>query len=376
MKISLKKRKLKSGKYSLFIEYYKGSKTNEKGKQVHNREQEYLKLYLFCNPKNAGERIKNEETLKMAENILAIRKAEYAQGKYGIKNKYLEKRPFLDFFKELVLEKQETTGAKNYGTWCSVLKHLKTFVSPSLTFEEVDEEFAKEIRRYFENAKGLQNVTLSQNTKHSYFNKIKASLNRAYEDGYTSENLSKKINSFKQSESQREYLTLEEVQRLSKMPCKFDVLKRAFLFSCLTGLRWTDVSHLTWAKVRDEKDCCRINFRQQKTLGTEYLYISDEARELMGERQGALEKVFVDLKYGSHYNMALLEWCHRAEIYKHITFHSARHTNAVLMLANGVDIYTVSKRLGHRELRTTEIYAKIIDEKMKQAANVIPKINI
>ncbi|MEC8832645.1 MAG: tyrosine-type recombinase/integrase, partial [Bacteroidota bacterium] len=60
----------------------------------------------------------------------------------------------------------------------------------------------------------------------------------------------------------------------------------------------------------------------------------------------------------------------------HITFHSARHTNAVLLLENGVDIYTVSKRLGHREIRTTQIYAKIIDEKMKQAAEMLPNLNL
>lgn len=65
-----------------------------------------------------------------------------------------------------------------------------------------------------------------------------------------------------------------------------------------------------------------------------------------------------------------------AGITKHITFHSSRHTNAVLLLENGADIYTVSKRLGHKEIRTTEIYAKIIDKKMKEAAILIPKLNI
>lgn len=66
----------------------------------------------------------------------------------------------------------------------------------------------------------------------------------------------------------------------------------------------------------------------------------------------------------------------RAGITKHITFHSARHPNAVLLLENGADIYTVSKRLGHREIRTTEIYTKIIDEKMKEAANLIPELGL
>ncbi len=73
-------------------------------------------------------------------------------------------------------------------------------------------------------------------------------------------------------------------------------------------------------------------------------------------------------------NINLLKWCMKAGITKHITFHSARHTNAVLLLENGADIYTVSKRLGHKEIRTTEIYAKIIDKKMKEAAYLIPTL--
>ena len=66
----------------------------------------------------------------------------------------------------------------------------------------------------------------------------------------------------------------------------------------------------------------------------------------------------------------------RAGITKHITFHSARHTHAILLLENGADIYTVSKILGHKEIRTTQIYAKIVDKKKKEAANLIPELEI
>ena len=96
----------------------------------------------------------------------------------------------------------------------------------------------------------------------------------------------------------------------------------------------------------------------------------------MGERQKPEDRVFNGLSYSAHMNLQLLKWCMHAGITKHITFHSARHTNAVLLLENGVDIYTVSKRLGHREIRTTQIYAKIIDEKMKQAAEMLPNLNL
>ena len=76
------------------------------------------------------------------------------------------------------------------------------------------------------------------------------------------------------------------------------------------------------------------------------------------------------------YNIEIVRWCNRSGVAKHITFHSARHTNAVLLLENGADIYTASKRLGHRELRTTQIYAKIVDNKMKEAAEMIPELKI
>jgi site-specific recombinase XerD len=70
-----------------------------------------------------------------------------------------------------------------------------------------------------------------------------------------------------------------------------------------------------------------------------------------------------------------MKWAISGGVYKEFTFHSSRHTNAVLMLENGADIYTVSKRLGHKEIRTTEIYAKIVDKKQREAASIIPIIS-
>jgi len=143
-----------------------------------------------------------------------------------------------------------------------------------------------------------------------------------------------------------------------------------------------DFNKLKWEEVRDEgtdqsgRPMYRIVFKQKKTDGVEYLYISKQARDLLGERRKPEDRVFNGLCYSAHMNIQLLKWCMQAGITKHITFHSARHTNAVLLLENGADIYTVSKRLGHREIRTTQIYAKIIDEKMKQAAEMLPKLNL
>lgn len=376
MKITLKEKKLQDGTISLYIEYYKGSTTNASGKRVHLRDFEFLKLYLHQNPKTAGERKENRENRKLAEDILAIRKSDYVQGKFEIKNLTKSKRPFLDYFIEKMEEKRGSE--KNYGVWQSTLVHLKACISPGLLFEEIDDVFIKRVRRYVdEKARTKSNLPLSLNSKYSYFNKFKACLRSAFEDGYLSINYAGRVKGFEQAESQREYLTFDELQALSATSCKYEMLKRAFLFSCLTGLRWSDVNTLVWSEVRDEgSDLFRVNFRQEKTDAVEYLYISKQARELLGERRSPKERVFVGLKYSAVYNNEIVRWCNRAGVFKHITFHSARHTNAVLLLENGADIYTVQKRLGHKEIKTTAIYAKIVDEKMRESAHLIPELEL
>ena len=377
MKITLKEKILNTGKISLYLEYYKGSTVDANGKRQHLRTQEYLKIYLHQNPKTTKEKNENKENLKLAENILAIRKTDYIQGKFEMKSTTKAKRTFLNFFSEMVDDREINFSHDNYGNWKSTFVHLKKIVPPNLTFDDIDENFVKKVKDYFDNkAQTKSNLPLSQNSKVSYFNKFKACLKKAFEDGYLSINYSAKVKSFEQAESQREYLTFDEVQALAKAHCKYDVLKRAFLFSCLSGLRWSDIQTLNWSEVRDEGEFTKVNFRQEKTDGVEYLYISEQARKLLGERKHPQERVFVGLRYSAVFNHEIVRWTVRAGLTKHITFHSARHTNAVLLLENGADIYTVSKRLGHREIRTTAIYAKIVDKKNKEAAELIPELNI
>lgn len=377
MKISLSQRKLKDGRISLSIEFYRGSEITDDGKRKHLRNFENLDTYLIIDPKTAKEKKENKEALEFAENVIAIRKAEYAQGRFELKNTAKAKRVFLNFFADLAEEKRTLDSSNNYGNWFSTYQHLKKVVPKNLTFEEIDEYFIKKVRKYFEKeALTKSNLPLSQNSKYSYFNKFKASLRRAFDDGYLTINYASKVKSFEQAESQREYLTFDELQSLAKSECKYPILKSAFMFSCLSGLRWSDINTLIWSEVRDEGEFSKVNFRQEKTDGVEYLYISKQARELLGQRKDPQDRVFRGLKYGMTYNTELVRWCNRAAVPKHITFHSARHTNAVLLLENGADIYTVSKRLGHRELRTTQIYAKIVDSKMKEAAEIIPELNI
>ncbi len=357
MVIKLKKKKLAPEKYSLYIEYYKGKVLDENGKQTHNREFEYLKEYLYINPKNTSEKKENAETLLRAEQILSIRRAEYAQGKYGIKDRSKNKLLFLTYYDKLKEERYESKG--NYDNWDAAQNHLEEYCKKKkITFEDIDEEFVIGFKKFLNKARTKSNTLLSQNSKYSYYNKFKAALRKAFEDGYTRRNFATTVKGYAQGETAREYLTHEDLQALVQANCKHQVLKSAFIFSCLTGLRWSDIDKLTWSEVRDEEEGTRLIFKQQKTAGQEYQYISNQARQLLGKRRQKIDRVFKGLKYGAHFNAEILRWCMRAGITKHITFHSARHTHAVLLLENGADIYTVSKILGHKEIRTPRFMRK------------------
>lgn len=104
--------------------------------------------------------------------------------------------------------------------------------------------------------------------------------------------------------------------------------------------------------------------------------ISNQARELCGERRDANSRVFEDLTPPSWISRPLGRWIAAAGIKKHITFHCFRHTFATLQIAAGTDIFTVSKMLGHTNVRTTQIYAKLVDEKKEQAAQAIKIQNL
>ena len=375
MKISLRTKKIKNGKFSLFIEFYKGHYIDKNGINKYDRDFEYLKLYPLENPSTTDEKRKNKEIYELAEKILSIRKAEFYQGKFKLKNDKKGQISFMDYYTRLKEDRFETKA--NYGNWDAAQKHIEKYCPPHKQLKDIDTDFVKGFKRYLNTkAKTKSGTPLSQNSKYTYFNKFKAALREAYTENYLEENVLRSVKGFEQGESTREYLTYSELQALTQAECKYPVLKNAFIFSCLTGLRWSDIDKLRWSEVRDEDTGSRIIFRQKKTDGLEYLYVSEQSRNLLGKRANESDRVFRGLKYGAVYNTEILRWCMKAGITKHITFHSARHTNAVLLLENGADIYTVSKRLGHREIHTTEIYTKIIDEKMKEAANLIPELNL
>lgn len=350
--VKLRKRKLKNGNISLYLDiYYNGV-----------REYEFLKLYLSS---KRSDNEKNKQTLQLANSIKAKRIVEIQNGAYGYST-YLINTNFLDYYKKMTEERKESTG--NYGNWRSCLKQLEVYCSPRTQFKDIDKKWILGFKDHL----GKQNF--AQNTKVSYFNKLRACINKAFEERIIPDNPFRGVSGFKQEETKREYLTLEELKAMAETECKYDILRRSFLFSCLTGIRKSDIERLKWEDVHQYGDFTRLTFRQKKTGGQEYLDISSQAIEYMGERGSPEEKVFKEFRYSSYLITELRMWAMKAGVAKDITFHTGRHTFAVLMLEFDTDIYTVQKLLGHKDIRTTQVYAKVVDKKKQDAVSKIPNL--
>ncbi|GET28780.1 site-specific integrase [Prolixibacter sp. SD074] len=379
IKVKLRQRKISNGRKSLYLDFYPAIPHPKTGKDTRR---EFLKMYLIEKPRTPIEKSHNSDTLRIAESIRQKRenllnKPEiYSQyEKEQLRIKELGEQCFVAYFRKLADKRQNS----NHDNWVSALNYLEAYTGGTKKFSDLNERFFNDFKEYLLDAKSKRSkkVRISKNTAVSYFNKIKAALKQAFHDGILQTDLNSKIQPIKAAETRREFLTLEELNRLVKTPCNDDLLKRAALFSALTGLRFSDIQKMIWGELEYiEGQGYFLNFDQKKTKGVEVLPISEQAYNLTEGTTNPKdmpqdEKVFDGLKYSAYQNKHLFQWIGAAGITKDITFHCFRHTYATLQLSNGTDIYTVSKMLGHKDLKTTQIYAKIVDQAKRDAANKI-----
>lgn len=368
MGVSLRTQKLTKGKLRLSLDIYSNGKSHY----------ENLKLFLYEKPVTSTEREHNKRTKNLADTILAKRVIEMQEGNYNVVTGFKSQASFIKYFKQLTNERKGSGG--NFGNWDSTYKHLVGFTKgQDVTFAQVNEEFLNKFKKYLLNGKVTKgNQDLSSCSASSYLNKVKAALNQAFDEKIITNNPAKGVKGIRVPESRREYLLAEELRKLNNTLCAIPILKDAFLFSCLTGLRWSDINKLVWREViySEAEGRHKIHFTQKKTQGVEYHPITEAAYKLLGKRGKDEDRVFKGLKYSAWHNFRLAQWVADAGINKKITFHVGRHTYATLLLTSGGDIYTVSSLLGHRDLKTTQIYAKIIDVKKNNTVELLPDIGI
>lgn len=356
-KVKLRKRLLPSGKITLYLDYYpaiRDPKTNKMSRR------EYLGIYLVNKPRTTEEREMNKEKLIAAEGIRSQREISILREDFGFIDRTTQKEDFLAYYFENLKDHDQK--------WIRVYDHFKKYCEGECKMKDITVDFCNGFREYLLNADQLKHEKrkLSQNSAAGYWSTFRGFLAIAYKAHMLKENVNDYLESIDTLDTHREYLTMEELTRLYDTPCKSSVLRRASLFSCLTGLRFGDVRDLTWDKIQTYPDgghCIRLTTEKTETDAS--LPITEEALELCGKP--GTGKVFKGLSY-SLVQSELEGWIEEAGITKHITFHCFRHTYATLLLSSGTDIYVVSKMLTHKNVGTTQIYTEVIDADKRKAA--------
>ena len=366
--IRLRCKKLSNGSLSLYLDIYREG----------HREYEFLKLYLI--PENTPfDKAQNISTLQTAQAIKAQRTIDLQNNKYGFASSSKSKVGFVDYLRAQAQHYEERGSISYSKTIRSTMQHVKEYGGEKTRLNQIDKAYLLGFIDYLNTTQGKNKKRLTESARALYFDVVVVALNKAVKDELITSNPAHKISNKdkpKAGGATKVYLTLDQVKALSVTECKYPQLKQAFLFACFCGLRYSDIMGLSWKQIRQIEDgMYQIEITQQKTGEALYLPLSENAMQwLPAHGEGKDEGKVFTLPNKATIAKYLAIWGKNAGISSRLTFHVSRHTNATLMLYFGADIYTVSKLLGHTSVKTTQIYAKIVDESKRKAVNLIPTI--
>lgn len=369
--VRIREKVLGDGTISLYLDmYYRG-----------NRKKEGLKLYIV--PGNTPEiKQRNSNARKLAEQIKAQRILDIQKDGLVDWEKLKRSRTTLVSWLEHYASSEEqlsvssTRSKKNAKA--RVEQYLASIGKPDMLLAEVDREFCRGFIAFLRTCKyNKGKKTISNTTARLMVNRIAAALNKAVVEGLIPSNPFKTLEAKekpKKDSVAREFLTIEELKVLIKTPCRYEIVKKAFLFSCFTGLRYSDVKSLRWSEIHTAADgkTLYIEHDQVKTKSRVTIPLSDEALKWMPKREEGIDLVYHELRItATTVEVVLQEWMEDCQIDKHITYHCSRHTAATTLLTLGANLYVVSKLLGHSSIKMTEVYAKIVDQKKIETMNLV-----
>ena len=368
--VKLRFKKLANGNSSLYLDIYQDGK----------REYEFLKLYLVPETTAAAKQ-ENKNTLQLAQTITAQRIVEVNTDSYGLSNKKQRSKVLL---REYVKRYAETKTGTRKSSFYTLLFQLEKYDANDTQIGKVDKDYILGFADYLKGAKATnRGGTLSKSSQTIYFRCLKSVLDDAVTSDIIAANPTTQIKKADCPESgksaKREYLDSDELKRFAETEHPNDLLKRAFMVGCLSGLRHCDIVAMKWANVgvvRNGIKC--ISLTQQKTGEAVDIPLNQNLLKWMPERGGAADNdlVFDGIVTLARANQVLPKWAKMAGINKHLTFHTSRHTFAVVALQNHIDLYTVSKLLGHQDIKVTQVYAEILDSTKQAAMDKLDLLNV
>jgi site-specific recombinase XerD len=314
----------------------------------------------------------NREVMKLAEVLRSIRETQLVTGEKDLLDP-VKSHSTLYFY----MENQAKNAHTHNRTAQQALQYLEKFPGgKQIKLSEVSKSWVKNFKMYL-----LEETKLNPNTARNYLNAVKHALNLAVQENIIPKNPASK-ESIKPVESNGEFLNWDEVNLFAKVKASSEIeigVKKAFLFACLTGVRVSDIKTLKWENLEHSSSGTKLVKRQKKTQTSIYNTIHNSAWEIAQDNQPHLPSdpvfLYMSQKIGNSEGI-LSRLAKHSGITKKVTWHVARRSFAIKMLENGVDLFTVSKLLGHSQITTTLKYLRMTSPLAQKAIEALPAINL
>lgn len=333
-KMALRAKRLRDGRWTLFID----DNSQPKRKQI--------SIGIFLDNNKSLDGARKESAIQIFNQYCNKKVKE----KYQIDNSPVD-ITLVDYFTKV-------RSQKNYASnWSQTHTHVKRFFGFDILLSQITISKLNEFQSYLLGR-------LSRNTAIDYFNILNIVLNQAFREELIKRPVNKFTNSLKRTEIPPRYLTAEQVQLLiNALPSDVTDIHRAFLFSCFTGLRKSDLHSLQWKHIRNTA----IHIIQKKYKKPNVIPLSDVAMRWLPEQS---DSYVFDMQSRFIQERILRKWSEDTGLNK-LTFHMARHTFATMLVEKNVNIVVVKELLGHSNIRTTMVYAKIGDKLKTDAVQLL-----
>ena len=356
MGIKLRERKNKDNTTSQFLDIYHDGK----------RKYEFLSnLKFVTKPSNQIDKVNKTANKALAKKILAKRQHELESNDYDITPAFKQNIDFIVYFQSFIDNYKKKDLRVIEACFKQFKAYLKTAEIKTLTAKQLDAHIVNEFKNYL-------TEELNGESPSNYFKKFKLVIKQALRQNILLKNPAQDITIKTKQSIKKQILTPEDIQLLVKTPVTNEDMKRAFIFSLFTGLRFSDIVNLKWQNIDLNNNV--LHFTQEKTKEQVNINLHISALKALGKPSNSKGFVF-NLPSHTACTKGLKFWVNKAGINKTITWHCARHSFATNLIFFGADLNTASKLLGHTSFRYTERYTHIVKSLKEKAINNLPEAN-
>lgn len=265
---------------------------------------------------------------------------------------------------EIIFMRKRKIRIRTHKGDLALLNHLKNFSNKKLYLKSIDSNYCYNFSQYL-----INDIELQINSAKTYLQKLHALLEDAAYYGYIDYNPMPPIQKLlpKYLAKEKEYLSINEIKKISSVDCRHDITKIAFIFACYTGLRLSDIETIKWEHIHKNGYYQFISKIQVKTNHEVRIPLCRQAAKILSEiKDNDYHSEYIFPMYSRSTIYAdLKELERKSKIKKHLTFHVSRVTFATLSIQAGISIFVISKLCGHTDIKTTQIYTKMTDMALK-----------